>query len=680
MLSWWKNLGLQARFMLITSGGLLAVVLCVIVLVGWFEISKVEQKLRDTSQNELMSLSALVSSAMEQRQNDKADVAIAVFNRWFEHRNADYPGKLWSVWSPQMANYMVEAEKMAAFTSDATTEHVTKPPHDAIDEEVLRTGKPVGRFVDGAYRYSLPIILGVTAGTNQKSCYDCHGKSMNLTDGQVLSVFSSSLSTTAEFAGLRRLLAEMAGAALAGTLVLMLAIRTIFARVISRRLVGMTAAMLRLAEGDRTVEVPVQSHADEIGAMARVMQVFKHHVVESYLATERESERLQVELGKNTALRDMAVTIEMETSAALAQISLRTAAMTTTAGGMSSSASRTEFAAVSAAEAAGQAVANAQTVANAADQLAASIMEIGEQVSHSAEVANRAVTAGSETRATIEALNGQVARIGAVVEMIGEIASRTNLLALNATIEAARAGDAGKGFAVVASEVKSLATQTARSTQDIGRHINEVRSATTAAVAAVARIEQTISEINAIASAVASAVEKQSAATTGIAFNVTETASAANDMSDRIIVVSAEAEQTEKHAVSVRENAAALEVAMTELRHAIVRVVRTSSSEVDRRQATRYRVDLPCRLTVASGMHEARLADLSECGAMLCDAPSLEPDARGTILLGGVAMPVPFVVRTVDDQGAMHVAFDVDDAIRSAIRAMLERQQQQCAA
>ena len=99
--------------------------------------------------------------------------------------------------------------------------------------------------------------------------------------------------------------------------------------------------------------------------------------------------------------------------------------------------------------------------------LAASIREIGSQMSQSAAVVGRAVTAGSETRATIEALNQEVEQIGAVADMIGEIAAKTNLLALNATIEAARAGDAGKGFAVVASEVKALATQTARSTQEI---------------------------------------------------------------------------------------------------------------------------------------------------------------------------------------------------------------------
>ena len=174
---------------------------------------------------------------------------------------------------------------------------------------------------------------------------------------------------------------------------------------------------------------------------------------------------------KHAALVGMAEKIEAETSAALEAIGARTAAMAATAEEMSASASRTGASAESAATAAAQALANAQTVASAAEQLAASIREIGGQVSQSTEVVGRAVAAGSETRATIEALNEQVGRIGAVADMIGEIAAKTNLLALNATIEAARAGDAGKGFAVVASEVKALATQTARSTEEISRHI-----------------------------------------------------------------------------------------------------------------------------------------------------------------------------------------------------------------
>src|SRR5208282_407821 len=240
---------------------------------------------------------------------------------------------------------------------------------------------------------------------------------------------------------------------------------------ISRRLVGMTAAMRRLADGDRTAEVPAQDRADEIGAMARAVEVFKEHMIENQLNSEREVGRDQAEKEKRAALQGMAETIEVETGSVLEQIGHRTAAMAATADGMSASATRTGTAAQSAAEAADLAVANAQTVASAAEQLAASIREISGQVSQSTMVVGRAVAAGAQARETIEALNGKVERIGAVADMIKDIASKTNLLALNATIEAARAGDAGKGFAVVASEVKQLANQPARSTEEIARHI-----------------------------------------------------------------------------------------------------------------------------------------------------------------------------------------------------------------
>ena len=198
----------------------------------------------------------------------------------------------------------------------------------------------------------------------------------------------------------------------------------------------------------------------------------------------------------------------------------------------------------------------------------------------------------------MEALNEQVGRIGAVADMISEIAAKTNLLALNATIEAARAGDAGKGFAVVASEVKALATQTASSTQEIGRHIDEVRAATGASAAAVRRIEQTIGEINAIAGSIAAAVEEQGAATAEIARNVAETATAANEMTGQISEVSSEAERTDQHAGAVQDNASGLNAAVSELKQSLIRVVRTSTADVDRRIVTRHQVDLPCRLTV----------------------------------------------------------------------------------
>jgi methyl-accepting chemotaxis protein len=435
----------------------------------------------------------------------------------------------------------------------------------------------------------------------------------------------------------------------------------------------MTVAMGRLADGDLAVVVLGQGRHDEVGAMAKAVLIFKDHMVaESRLAVEQTEERQRAEIEKHAALAGMADRIESETTTALQEVGVRTAEMIATAEEMAASATRTGQSAHSAASASAQALANAQTVASAAEQLSASIAEIGGQVAQSTEIVGRAVTAGAETRATIEVLNEQVGRIGAVADMIGEIAAKTNLLALNATIEAARAGDAGKGFAVVASEVKSLATQTARSTQEIATHIAQVRNATGVSVAAVARIEQTIGEINAIASSIAAAVEEQGAATAEIARNVTETATAANEMTNRTTEVSEEAEQTGKHAAEVRENAGGLNNAVEELRHSVIRVVRTSTAEVDRRIERRFPGHVTCRISIAGRSSAARVADLSQHGAFILDGPSAPTGTRGTLTIDSVGFALPFSVRSVEDNG-LHLEFELDEATAAKFRPIPER-------
>jgi methyl-accepting chemotaxis protein len=462
-------------------------------------------------------------------------------------------------------------------------------------------------------------------------------------------------------------------------LVLTLTVAMLLMRAIARPLTGLAISLRQLAAGDLTVTLAPQHRTDEIGTIASAASVLRDTLVRTQQhATGDQHQAARQE--KQDALVAMADAIEAEAGNALAIVHARTAAMAETAAEMNSSAARTGRAAESATEAAANAVETSQNVADAADQLSAAITEIGNQVSQSAAAARVAVTAGTEARGTIEALNGQVSRIGAVVDMISAIASQTNLLALNATIEAARAGTTGKGFAVVAAEVKSLAAQTARSTQDIARHINDVRTATQAAVAAVARIEHTIEVIDGISSEVASAVEKEAAATLSIAFNVADTASAARDMGSRIAEVSGEAEQTERCALSVRENAAALEVAVADLRRAVVRVVRTSTAEVDRRGLPRHPADLPGRVITDTGTHPATIVDLSATGAQFRDAPPLPQGARGRVSLDGLREPLPFVVRSGDDRGRLHVEFDDTPASRSAVNTLLDRLQQPNAA
>jgi methyl-accepting chemotaxis protein len=431
--------------------------------------------------------------------------------------------------------------------------------------------------------------------------------------------------------------------------------------------------MRQLAEGNLEVTVSGQNRRDEIGAMAAAVQVFRDHMIaEKHLATEQAEHRQRAAAEKNSALQAMADKIEADATAAMHEVDARTTAMTTTADEMSASAVRTGSAAESAVAAATEALANAQTVASAAEELSASIREIGTQVVQSAEVVGRAVAAGRETRASIEALNEQVGRIGAVADIISDIAAKTNLLALNATIEAARAGDAGKGFAVVASEVKQLANQTARSTDEIAQHIGQVRSATGASVNAVIQIEKTIDEVNAIASSIGAAVEEQQAATTEIAHSVTKTASAADEMNRRTQDVSNEASQTGDHAAKVREGATALDAAVTDLRHSVIRVVRTSTSEADRRLDRRHPVDLGCRLSIGGVSIMANVTDLSERGAHVRGAPKTPVGTRGTLSMDGVDTAVPFSVRA-SNEDALNLAFELDDASTGKVKAMLER-------
>jgi methyl-accepting chemotaxis protein len=442
---------------------------------------------------------------------------------------------------------------------------------------------------------------------------------------------------------------------------------------LSRPLARMTRIMRDLSAGDTAVKVPDAGRTDEIGQMAEAVLVFKRSMIEGdRLRAEQEEQREKASMARHDALVSMAETIESSMSGALTKASERTQTMAGTADEMGQSASRTDVSARDAAQAASRALTTAQAVASAAEQLTDSIREIGSQVTHSTDVSTRAVAASDEAKATIETLNTQVVRIGSAAEIINEIAAKTNLLALNATIEAARAGDAGKGFAVVAGEVKQLAAQTARSTKEITDCIGDVRAATTASVGAVGRIEATIGEMHEIANSIAAAVEEQGAATAEIARNVAETAMAANELTERTVEFSAEAEATGQQARALRENTASLNASIEELRHTVIRVVRTSTTEVDRRRSPRYQVDLSGTLqTHGREDSSARVNNISEGGAWLSDGPDLPVGAKGTLRIQSVGFPLAFIVRGAEG-GTAHIEFTLDAATRERFHLVPE--------
>ncbi len=346
---------------------------------------------------------------------------------------------------------------------------------------------------------------------------------------------------------------------------------------------ALTASMALLSTGALDTDIPAIDREDEIGQMARAVLVFKQNAIERrQLEAEQRQQEARAAAAKQAALDEMADRIERESRTMQDAVGARTAGIAAMTTEMSDSADRVGRSADAAASAASIALSNAQTVASAAEQLTASIHDISRHVTQSIDVVGQAVAAGDETRACIEALNSQVLRIGGVADMIGEIAARTNLLALNATIEAARAGEAGRGFAVVAGEVKSLASQTARSTEEIARHIGEVRSATDLSVEAVGRIKTTINVIATIAGAIEAAVKQQGTATAQIASSVAETATTAQDMTTRIAEVSTEARQTGEQSVRVRDDTNVLNAMVGEMARTLTRIVRASASAEDR--------------------------------------------------------------------------------------------------
>ena len=271
MIALLKNLKLQAKFTLVVGAGLLALVASSTAVVSYLEVSNVEQKLRTAAENEVNSLNSLIESAMRMRFEDPQNVAIKVFDGWFKSRNQEDGVKLWSVWGPGIVDYMKKT----------TPEHPGKVVRDAIDEEVLRTGQPIGRFVNDTYRFSIPIVEGSPL-MKQENCMACHGAAMGVKNGEVIAVFSTSRKTNAEFAAMRQHVLLLGIGALAATMLMLLAIWSIFGRIVAKP-VHKLATVLTELTNDRIVDVPYANRGDEVGEIARATEVFKQSIAQKVI-------------------------------------------------------------------------------------------------------------------------------------------------------------------------------------------------------------------------------------------------------------------------------------------------------------------------------------------------------------------------------------------------------------
>lgn len=349
-------------------------------------------------------------------------------------------------------------------------------------------------------------------------------------------------------------------------------------RSIVNPITAMTSVMGKLAEGDKTVEIPGRGRSDEVGEMAGAVQVFKETAIETDRMREQQAEQeanaAQERMDAASEARvSLANDLDTQISGMLETVSSAATQMESTATALISTAEETSRQSGVVSVASEEASTNVQTVASATEELSSSIQEITRQVAEANNIANTAVEEAKRTNDIVRGLATGADEIGNIVGLINDIADQTNLLALNATIEAARAGEAGKGFAVVASEVKSLASQTGQATEEIAAKVQSMQSTTNDAVGAIETISTTIGKIDAISAAIASAMEEQGAVTEEIARNVQEAATGTSEVTKNITGVNAAAEQTGSAATEVQRSTSELNGQAVELRANVSKIL-----------------------------------------------------------------------------------------------------------
>ena len=365
-------------------------------------------------------------------------------------------------------------------------------------------------------------------------------------------------------------IAWVLGLAILGIAVISGSIAWLIGRSISKPLGELGARMQALADGQLDGEIPGLDRGDEVGAMAKTVQIFKDNAIRIRGLEQAEAEtQARAVAERRAAMENIASDFERSVTGIVRSVSTAAAGMQTTAQSMTATASDASARAATVGAASQNASNNVGTVAAAAEELSSSVAEISRQVARSSEVASKAVADAERTNATVQALSTGAEKIGEVVKLIHSIAAQTNLLALNATIEAARAGESGRGFAVVASEVKALANQTAKATEEISAQVAAMQASTGEAVTSIGGITETIAQMSEITTSISAAIDQQGDATREIARNIQSVAAGSSEINSNIGGVTTAASATGKAASEVLSNARELDNQSGMLRNAV---------------------------------------------------------------------------------------------------------------
>ena len=436
---------------------------------------------------------------------------------------------------------------------------------------------------------------------------------------------------------------------------------------LSRPIGSIARSLHDLSAGKLDVEIPSDPMTvTEIESLRQAAADFADAVAErqrlEHLALDQQT---KAEEQRRDALMAMAETVETETSEVVARVAHETHAMGQASDFMNASADEVSTNAESVAAAAEESLHNSQTVASASEELSASIDEITRHVTNQTQIAESASSAAEKTSSTVDGLSKAAQRIGDVVDLIRDVAEQTNLLALNATIEAARAGDAGKGFAVVAGEVKNLASQTARATEEIAGQVGEMQVAVTDCVKEIQGITDVIARMNEISASIAAAMDEQGAATKEISSSIQETTTASSEVTQRISEVSAAAAETRRQSGEVDGAAKSLGNQIETLRSTLIRIVRTSTADVDRREWERMSEGQTGTLELDGKSLTVTLRDVSEGGASFEGIETFEKNTLGHLRIEGRLEGCGVRVVSTKDEPFVRVVF-LDEAPKMA--------------
>jgi methyl-accepting chemotaxis protein len=340
-------------------------------------------------------------------------------------------------------------------------------------------------------------------------------------------------------------------------------------RRLVRRLIKIGDAMRRLSAGETELRVPAVADHDEIGEMARSLEVFRAGEIERRGLAARQQNEQAAQRQRAAGIEQMIGDFRATVTAVIGAVADNVSSMEATARTLSSIAAEADSQARSASASSEQTSANVRSVAGATEELGASIRDISDQAAQANSVVERAAGIAKSADHLVGQLASGAARIGDVVKLIRAIAEQTNLLALNATIEAARAGEAGRGFAVVASEVKTLASQTAKATEDIGAQVGAIQGSTAEAVGAIRQISDVMGDISRFTSTIAASVEEQSASTHEIGRNVHQAATGARELAGNMATVTEAIEETNRSASAVLDASNALTAQAGTLQQAV---------------------------------------------------------------------------------------------------------------